>query len=80
MWDLKIESIRFLPDYIIEIKLSENIIIEYDMKANLNKARFSALKDEEFFKSGKLKDNCFIQWDCLTFIYDYEMFSYNLRK
>lgn len=70
---MRIESVRFLNDFIIELVLSNQKIVQYDFKPNLKTARFKHIHSQDFFKQGVLKEHCSIYWDPVTEIQDYEM-------
>ena len=70
---MQIEHINFLKDYIIEIELSNHQKVKYDLKPHLKSERFKSIKSQEMFEKGKLVDNCYISWDAVTELQDYEI-------
>lgn len=74
---MKIERIKFLSNHIIEIELTGNKIIQYNMTLKLKTGKFKGLQQEEYFKTGKLINNSFIQWNAITQLYDYEILGKN---
>ncbi len=70
---MQIEKIKFLSDYCIELYLTNEKTIIYDLKPLLHTARFQRIKSQAYFESGKLLENKYIQWDKVTELQDYEM-------
>lgn len=70
---MRIENVRFLNDFIIELVLSNQKTVHYDFKPHLKTARFKHINSQSFFNQGILKDHCSIFWDPVTEIQDYEM-------
>lgn len=77
---MQIERVRFLNEYIIELELSNNQIIHFDLKPQLKTARFSHITSQHFFEMGTLVDHCYIHWDDVTEIQDYEMIGESLIR
>jgi len=80
MQRMKMERIKFLQNHIIEIELTGGKIILYDVTSKLKTAKFKGLQEEEYFKTGKLINNSFIQWNAITQLYDYEILGKNFIK
>lgn len=72
---MQIDKVNFLNDYIIEIILTNEEKIYFDLKPLLPTARFKHIVSEEFFKKGKLINECCIYWDDVTELQDYEIFG-----
>ncbi len=59
----KMEKIRFLDDYKIEIVFTDGRENVFDMKTKLRTVRFHDLENVEIFSSGILKNGQVIYWD-----------------
>lgn len=59
----KMEGIRFLDDYRIEIIFTDGRENVFDMKTKLRTVRFHDLENIEIFSSGILKNGQVICWD-----------------
>jgi len=77
---MQIEKANFLKNFIIELELSNKQKVYYDFKPQLGTARFKHIKDQAFFETGRLVDQCYIYWDSLTEIQDYEMLGEGIIK
>lgn len=75
-----IKSVKFLPDFIIEIELINRQKIIYDIKSYRNSAKLCGIESQEFFEKGKLIDNSHIKWDENTILYDYEILGKDLIR
>ena len=69
----KILSILLMDDHKIAVELENGSSFVYNLKPKLRTARFAALEDIEFFKTGKLVDNDYIRWSDSLMLYTYEM-------
>lgn len=77
---VQIEKASFLENFIIELELSNKQRVYYDLKPQLNTARFKHIQSQAFFETGRLVNRCSIYWDPLTEIQDYEMLGELLIK
>ena len=77
---VQIEKANFLEDFMIELELSNKQRVYYDLKPQLNTARFKHIKSQAFFETGRLVNRRYIYWDPLTEIQDYEMLGELLIK
>ena len=78
--EVQIERVSFLDEYIIRLELSNNQKIYFDLKPQLKTARFRRITSQEYFETGKLIDHCYICWDDITEIQDYEMLGESFIK
>ncbi len=69
----KILSVQFLDNYKIAVELENGSSFVYNLKPKLKTARFAALEDIDFFKSGILVEKDFIKWSDSLMLYAYEM-------
>ena len=68
-----IRMVQFLDDYRIAVELENGSSFVYNLGPRLKTARFTALEDIEFFKSGKLVEQEYIRWSDSLILYAYEM-------
>lgn len=75
-----IKSVRFLPDFVLEIELINRQKINYDIKPYRNSAKLCGIKNQKIFEQGILIDNSYIKWDDSTILYDYEILGKDLIR
>ena len=68
-----IRMVQFLDDYRIAVELENGSSFVYNLGPRLETARFAALEDIEFFKSGELVEREYIRWSDSLILYAYEM-------
>lgn len=69
----KILTLQLLDDHKIAVELANGSSFVYDLKPRLKTARFAALADIEFFKTGRLMEKDYIWWSDSLMLYTYEM-------
>jgi len=75
-----IKSVKFLPDFIIEIELVNRQKMIYDIKSYINSAKLCGIESQEFFEKGRLIENSYIEWDENNILYDYEILGKDLIR